>query len=100
MESSLQLEEFLRQLIRTELVSSQSELLSVNEAAAFLKIKRSYMYQLIATGKIVSYVSEGGKLVYFQKSDLLKWALHSKRGGNREELKNEAITYAKLNPMK
>lgn len=44
------------------------------EAAAFLGVKRSYIYELIRANKIPYYRSKGGKMIYIQRADLLKWA--------------------------
>lgn len=44
------------------------------EAAAFLGVKRSYIYELIRANKIPYYRSKGGKMIYIQRTDLLKWA--------------------------
>lgn len=44
------------------------------EAAAFLGVKRSYIYELIWANKIPYYRSKGGKMIYIQRTDLIKWA--------------------------
>lgn len=44
------------------------------EAVAFLGVKRSYIYELIRANKIPYYRSKGGKMIYIQRTDLLKWA--------------------------
>ena len=44
------------------------------EAAAFLGVKRSYIYELIRANEIPYYRSKGGKMIYIQRADLLKWA--------------------------
>lgn len=49
-------------------------LYTIKEAAAFLGIKRSYIYELIRANKIPYYRSKGGKMIYIQRTDLLKWA--------------------------
>ena len=49
-------------------------LYTVKEAAAFLGVKRSYIYELIRANKIPYYRSKGGKMIYIQRTDLLKWA--------------------------
>ena len=49
-------------------------LYTVKEAAAFLGVKRSYIYELIRANKIPYYRSKGGKMIYIQRADLLKWA--------------------------
>ncbi len=49
-------------------------LYTIKEAAAFLGVKRSYIYELIRANKIPYYRSKGGKMIYIQRTDLLKWA--------------------------
>lgn len=49
-------------------------LYTTTEAAAFLGVKRSYIYELIRKNKIPYYRSKGGKMIYIQRTDLLKWA--------------------------
>ena len=53
------------------------ELLDLNQAAEFLKLKPSYMYSLIHQNKIPHY-KPNGKRVYFIKSELIKWIMGSK----------------------
>lgn len=49
-------------------------LYTVKEAAAFLGIKRSYIYELVRGGKISYTRSKGGKLVYIKRDELIRWA--------------------------
>ena len=49
-------------------------LYTIKEAAVFLGVKRSYLYQLIRENQIPYYRSQGGKLIYLRRSDLTKWA--------------------------
>lgn len=51
---------------------------TINEACAFLGIKRSYLYELLREGEMQYFKSKGGKLSYIKKGDLLKWALAHK----------------------
>lgn len=53
------------------------ELLDLNQAAEFLKLKPSYMYSLIHQNKIPHY-KPNGKRVYFIKSELITWIMGSK----------------------
>lgn len=49
-------------------------LYTVKEAAAFLGVKKSYIYELVR-GNIIPYTrSKGGKLIYIKRTDLMKWA--------------------------
>lgn len=62
-------------------------LYTIKEAAAFLGVKRSYLYQLIRENKIPYYRSKGGKLIYLRRGDLTKWSLAvrvSKKGNQSD----------------
>lgn len=50
-------------------------LYTTTEAAAFLGVKRSYIYELIRTHKIPYYRSQGGKMIYIRRTDLMNYAL-------------------------
>lgn len=49
-------------------------LYTTTEAAQFLGVKRSYLYELLRDGKIPYSKSRGGKLTYIKREDLLAWA--------------------------
>lgn len=49
-------------------------LYTIKEAAAFLGVKRSYIYELVRANKIPYTRSKGGKLVYIRREDLIRWA--------------------------
>ena len=53
------------------------ELLDLNQAAEYLKLKPSYMYSLIHQ-KRIPYYKPNGKRVYFIKSELIMWIMGSK----------------------
>ena len=57
--------------------------LSVDEAAAFLNVKKSYLYNLVFYGKVISY-KPGGKKLLFKQSDLEAYAYSNKCGGRQE----------------
>jgi excisionase family DNA binding protein len=56
---------------------SNEEILSLKEAAEFLKLSVSCMYKKTSSKQIPHYVP-GGKRVYFKKSDLENWILSHK----------------------
>ena len=61
-----------------QLINHQNvELLDINQAAEFLKLKPSYIYSLIHQKKI-PYYKPLGKRVYFNKLELNKWITESK----------------------
>lgn len=61
-----------------QLINHQNlELLDLNQAAEYLKLKPSYIYSLIHQKKI-PYYKPLGKRVYFNKLELNKWVTESK----------------------
>jgi excisionase family DNA binding protein len=53
------------------------EILSLNEAAKFLKSSKSFMYKMTSQKHIPHYVPSG-KRIYFKKSDLEDWLLKNR----------------------
>ena len=53
---------------------------SVPRAAEYLGISKSFLYKLTYSNKI-THSKPSGKLIYFQKSDLDKWAFGNNRIG-------------------
>lgn len=63
------------ELIRREMTPVYDKpLYTVKEAAAFLGVRRSYIYELVRSNKIPYTRSKGGKLVYIRREDLVRWA--------------------------
>jgi excisionase family DNA binding protein len=60
--------------------------LSLKEAAAFLKLKPSYIYQLVHYRRLTAY-KPGGKLLIFKKEDLECYAFRNKKASSFELLK-------------
>ena len=56
---------------------SNEEILSLKEAAEFLKITESCMYKKTSSKQIPHYIP-GGKKIYFKKSELENWILSHK----------------------
>lgn len=54
------------------LVFQTKDVLNLEEAAIFLGVKRSQLYKL-THAHAIPYFKPSGKLVYFEKSDLLEW---------------------------
>ena len=63
--------------IKQSIQTQNFELLDLNQAAEYLKLKPSYMYSLIHQ-KRIPYYKPNGKRVYFIKSELIKWIMGSK----------------------
>lgn len=49
-------------------------LYTATEAATFLGVKKSYIYELVRENKIPYARSRGGKLLYLKRKDLIAWA--------------------------
>lgn len=52
----------------------EKTILGINDAADFLGLKKSYLYQLTSK-KVIPHSKPNNKKIYFQKSDLERWAL-------------------------
>ena len=63
--------------IKQLIMNQNLELLDLNQAAEYLKLKPSYIYSLIHLKKI-PYYKPLGKRVYFDKLELNKWIKESK----------------------
>jgi len=57
--------------------------LTVEQAADFLNLKPSYIYNLVFYGKLTAY-RPGGKMLLFKVSDLEKYAYGNKVGGHSD----------------
>ena len=57
--------------------------LNVQQAAEFLSLKPSYVYNLVFLGKLTAY-KPGGKKLFFKVSDLETYAYRNKVGGHSE----------------
>jgi excisionase family DNA binding protein len=77
----------IESLIRQE----QVQLLTLEEAAAYLRLSRSHLYKLTSSGKI-AFSKPNGKVLYFTKRDLDAWATSS-RVLSQGELTQKAIDY-------
>lgn len=58
-------------------VVPQKNILSFNEAVAYLDVSKSYLYKLTSTNKI-SFSKPNNKLIYFQRVDLDNWMLQNR----------------------
>lgn len=54
-------------------IALNKNVLTVNELALLSGLTKGYIYNLVHHKKIPHYKSEGGKLVYFKKSEVEKW---------------------------
>ena len=55
----------------------REEILSLNEAAMFLKASKSFLYKMTSQ-KLVPHYIPSGKKIYFRQSDLEDWLLKNR----------------------
>ncbi len=86
-----------KNFFKEEQTEKGEEILSLNEAAKFLKASKSFMYKMTSQ-KLIPHFIPGGKKIYFKKSDLENWLLKNRIPPNSEF---EANTECYLsNPLK
>lgn len=72
-----------------EVLLTQKEMLSFDEALRYLKLSASYLYKLTAN-RVIAHFKPGGKLVYFRRADLDAW-MQSGRCNSASNLKTQAL---------
>ena len=75
-------------LIAAGLMITQKEVLSANEAAAYMNVSLSHLYKLTAERK-VPHFKPMGKMIYFSRVELEKW-LQSIRVATYAELEQKS----------
>ncbi len=70
---------------RIELLLNSSRPMSLEEAAKYLNISKSYLYRLTSRS-IIPHFKPGGKKIFFDKKDLDRY-LMSNRVSSREEIR-------------
>lgn len=70
------------------LSNSQSRPLTFREAANYLNVSRSYLYQLTSKS-IIPHYKPGGKKIFFDKKDLDRY-LQKNRVSSMEEIRKDA----------
>lgn len=78
-------------LITANIISTQKEVLTSDEAARYLGISKSYLYKLTMMQKIPHY-KPMGKMCYFNRLELEGW-LQSNRVATDAELSQQAHTF-------
>ena len=73
--------------------------LNVQQAAEFLGLKPSYIYNLVFYGKLMAY-RPGGKMLLFKAADLEAYAYRNKVGGHAERAEAILNTAQKRKPRK
>lgn len=89
----MELSTIMEKLDRIEaMIRTNKTVLTIDDAAEYTGLSRSYLYKLTAKGEI-PFSKPRGKLIYFSKEKLEQWLLSNNRKSN-EEIKNEALEYA------
>jgi excisionase family DNA binding protein len=66
--------------------------LTMDDASLYTALSKSHLYKLVCAKKIPYYKSQGGKLTYFDKSELEQWMLN-RRIATSDELDTAAANY-------
>ncbi|HPE84106.1 MAG TPA: helix-turn-helix domain-containing protein, partial [Aequorivita sp.] len=74
METELKMEKIISLLENNNL--QHKEILSFQEAIAYLDVSKSFLYKLTSSNNI-TFFKPSGKLIYFKKSDLDQWILRN-----------------------
>lgn len=83
-----------RMSILEDLLIPAKETLTLEEAAEFLGIKRSSLYKMTHEQTIPFY-KPNGKMIYFEKSDLLEW-IRQNRVSSDAEITEEAKLHMQM----
>lgn len=84
--------QILEKLDRIEkMVRANKNVLTIEEAAEYTGISRSYLYKLTANGDI-PFSKPRGKMIYFSKEKLDEWLLSSP-SKSKAEIQQEALNY-------
>lgn len=78
-------------LITANIISTQKEVLTSDEAARYLGISKSYLYKLTMRQRVPHY-KPMGKMCYFNRLELEKW-LQSNRVATGDEISQQAQKY-------
>lgn len=78
-------------LITANIINTQKEVLTSDEAARYMGISKSYLYKLTMNATIPCY-KPMGKMVYFNRKELEQW-LQSNRASTDAELTQKAQSY-------
>jgi excisionase family DNA binding protein len=86
--------EFLNELqeLKNLTLLGVKKVLTMTDASLLTGLSKSHLYKLVCFKKIPHYKSQGGKLTYFDKSELEAWQLQH-RVKTDDEVEQEAATY-------
>jgi excisionase family DNA binding protein len=81
-------------LITANIIGTQKEVLTSDEAAKYLGISKSCLYKWTMARQIPHYKSPSGKLNFFNRAELEAW-MQTNRVATDDELEQKARTYTK-----
>lgn len=81
----------LAEMITANIISTQKEVLTADEAAKYLGVKKSYLYKLTMRRQI-PFFRPMGKMCYFNRKELEQW-LQTNRVATENELRQQANAY-------
>lgn len=82
--------DFIINLIQDSKTNTQ-ENFTIEEAAVYLSISKSFLYKLTSTN-LISFNKPSGKKIYFQKTDLDNY-LHKNKENSTTAIENQANKY-------
>jgi len=81
----------LQEIKQLVLIGSK-KVLTMGDCALLTGLSKSHLYKRVMNKEIPYYKSDGGKLTYFDKSEVEAWCLKH-RAKTGEELETEAANY-------
>ena len=85
----------LKEIKECSLLSAKTAL-TMSDASLITGLSKSHLYKLVCAKSIPYYKSPGGKLTFFEKSELTAWML-SHRVPTQTEIAEKAATYCAVN---
>ena len=82
----------------THVFCQSKEILTLEEAAIFLGISKSCLYKM-THNQVVPFYKPNNKLVYFERSELIKW-IRSFRVASNEDIESEAARIERVLALK
>ena len=87
----------LREIVAQRTLLATKEVLTTDEAAAYMGVSKSYIYKLTMR-QIIPHYKPNGKIVYFNRKELEAW-LQSNRVATAEEINAKAQAYCTPHPL-
>ena len=88
------MEKFLNELqeLKNLTLLGVKKAITMTDCSLLTGLSKSHLYKLVCYKKIPYYKGEGGKLTYFDKSEIEAWMLQH-RVKTQSEIEAEAMTY-------